>query len=1376
MNRSILAVIAGLALAPSVMQALPDPIYVNYGALTIPPQVDATTFVNYGSFGSPAVPMLFSQVEPFETFDTLNFVNYGQIYGALTGIRFGYTSSQNGMRKWAAGFTNYNPGVVQMFDTANLSGNGGSVFGTCVVAPIYPGSMTIAASNIVTGAGTPTGGSSLAVGAGSELRLSGNYVNLSFSGLQASPIAPIGGALFGNPVNSFTPDVAINDVYWVQNSFNQNYTLDGRFVWDGFFASALGVPQPPSVPIPAPGFSIFPSAVGWYQFQLNAFDPGLIDQNCNAYPYILVSNVIKGAVFVGTGPGMNATVGFNGSPQPNNLFLTMGVQISTTISNVVTGGQDPIFIDLTDTIGSDNRVRGIITNTVGCGTNTFRPANYILSRGLLGIGTPINTTFPPSDFFNSSGQFFDPVLLQDSCTNPVVAAGDYAAYGATLDNIVARPLPVAGGTITNMPGRVIINADTLDLTQTRIRADGLVSITAKDLVSSSNAVINCENLSFDLGSRSGSLKIHGLTPGNVVRFRGNIEIWSAVWSNSTANVILQNYAPDTNIPPVCQLSNYTTTIPVEFEALIVNAQAAAVSLPATVYDFAAHSRDITVDDDLSVIQSLLIDGHSFTLNGSLGLPGVYPPNPFTLLSPPAQAVQNWNAAIAPNLELFTNNGVLSIANQGHFGDDRSPYTAFVNQGTLVASSVGVNSDYLQENSLVTSAGPLTYQAQTAKFENGNSTAASFARLIGFDHKFNNYQLTSGNGPLIFSVTNSLSDAGPASGNVFQTSSGFTLQNKPKVGDLLGTLINTIAPGTTFGSFVVHSWAGEDRGATPAGFSDNVAIGTLQLTTLNSGSILSFSGTGPRNAMYVDLLDLSSLQSNFLSQIQINPNLTIYYAAARLPNAFTVPPSNGIPVEPEEYLDGRFAGHLRWVRDFAGPNSSTAVIVLDSSNNPVSIQVNSALRNSQIIDSNGDGLPNGSQGYGIGPAPQFSPPFSAAVLNVQTNGNGTVTPDVTGQLLLVGQRYQLTAHPADGFKFAGWSGSTNTTSPQIEFVMTNGLSFTAQFSFQLAPGSYSGLFYEDPPKPVALLRSGAITVTTTAKGKCSGTVSTAAANYKFSGTLTTNGTLSLTIPKTTLQLNLLVGSNSVTGTISNGTNWTASVLADRSVFNAKTAKSPFAGKYTLVLPGSGDPNNSQVPFGDSYATVTVDTSGRVKLSGSLADGTPVSQSAVVSADGFWPLFIPLYRGAGQIIGWLNFEDTGSQDIGGLLDWIKNANVKSIFYPGGFTNFPSDAIGSVYSSTNKPVTGFTLGSVTLTGGNLASDITSGITVSDLNKVTEVGTNRFKITLDVKNGFFKGTVPNPQTGRAISLNGAILQKQFRGSGYFLGTNQSGAVVIGP
>ena len=210
------------------------------------------------------------------------------------------------------------------------------------------------------------------------------------------------------------------------------------------------------------------------------------------------------------------------------------------------------------------------------------------------------------------------------------------------------------------------------------------------------------------------------------------------------------------------------------------------------------------------------------------------------------------------------------------------------------------------------------------------------------------------------VTNSFADSGVAANNSITCNDGFHLRIKPRNGDLFGTTFRTQVP--QFRE-VSHTWAAEDRGPAAAGYSNNVAIGRLVIDAAST-SFLNFSGAGSSNALYVDFLELRGAATNGVQSLfAIDTNLVIYFADANVT---------------AETLDGLFAdaqkpnGRLRWVKDFAGPNSSVDVLLL----NGTTIQVNRALRNSLTIDSDGDGVPNGLDFY----------PFDAAVWVSLSLGN------------------------------------------------------------------------------------------------------------------------------------------------------------------------------------------------------------------------------------------------------------------------------------------------------------------------------------------------------------------------------------------------------
>jgi hypothetical protein len=375
---------------------------------------------------------------------------------------------------------------------------------------------------------------------------------------------------------------------------------------------------------------------------------------------------------------------------------------------------------------------------------------------------------------------------------------------------------------------------------------------------------------------------------------------------------------------------------------------------------------------------------------------------------------------------------------------------------------------------------------------------------------------------------------------------------------------------------------------------------------------------------------------------------------------------------------------------------------------------------------------------------------------------------------IGSEVQITATANTGWMFTEWNDG-DTQNPRTITVPLGGSAYAAGFEFVPTSASYSGLFYDT--NGIAFQSSGFFSLTLMAKGTFTAKLLLAGETYPFSGSFSDIGSASnsVSISKTN-RLTILLGFDSggrdiLNGQISGG-DWTAELVANRAVYS-KTNLAPQMGKYTVLIPGS--PDASAQPGGDGFGSVTVDHYGNLSFSGTLGDGTSASQSAVVSGQGQWPLYVSLYSGKGSILGWLTFANEQTNDIEGAPVWIKLPQPTAKVYPAGFTNQIPGLFGSLFQFTNGvPVLDFAAGELWLTNGNLAQSFTNQFVLGDNNKVTS--TNKMSLTILSSSGLFTGSVVNPETKKMIPIHGAVLQKQNIGAGYFLGTNESGAVFLGP
>ncbi len=177
---------------------------------------------------------------------------------------------------------------------------------------------------------------------------------------------------------------------------------------------------------------------------------------------------------------------------------------------------------------------------------------------------------------------------------------------------------------------------------------------------------------------------------------------------------------------------------------------------------------------------------------------------------------------------------------------------------------------------------------------------------------------------------------------------------------------------------------------------------------------------------------------------------------------------------------------------------------------------------------------------------------------------------------------------------------------------------------------------------------------------------------------------------------------------------------------------------------------------------------------LADGTKVSQKSMISKEGIWPLYVPLYKGGGSLLGWIQFA---SGSVGGGSVWVKSHDGISKYYPRGFTN-AVETTGSLYTppSSGKRAMELSTGGMVFSDGGLSGPFTIAITMGLNNKVTPSNGGKLSVSIDTASGLFKGTTVIPGTTTPLPFQGVLLEDENTGAGFFLTSAKSGRVFLSP
>jgi uncharacterized repeat protein (TIGR03803 family) len=390
----------------------------------------------------------------------------------------------------------------------------------------------------------------------------------------------------------------------------------------------------------------------------------------------------------------------------------------------------------------------------------------------------------------------------------------------------------------------------------------------------------------------------------------------------------------------------------------------------------------------------------------------------------------------------------------------------------------------------------------------------------------------------------------------------------------------------------------------------------------------------------------------------------------------------------------------------------------------------------------------------------------------------------GACLNIGEGYSITAVPMGFSLFSNWVGASalgafTNTGATLSFVMQSNMVLTANFAtnfFVPARATYNGLFAN--ANAVAAESSGMLlSLQLATNGAFSAKLLMAAATNSLAGKFDVAGNFSTnlgsaTAPGGKLYVNLTVNraAQDIVGTVSNAL-WSASLTAEPAGTNLPSAR------YTVLLPpADGAPANT--PPGDGCAQVT-NHLGMVTFSGQLADGTIFTPAAAESPNGDVPVYAGLYGNSGLLFGWINVTNLGAAAPSNTLTWIKKAARTPALYTNGFTNTLL-LQGSAWTNPPAKTPAIALPQGTLIISNASLFLAFNVAVSNNNTLVKLAGSPTNIltnsTIASTTGLLSVTFGNGNGKATTTGQGAILQNQTNGGGFFLGTTNAGLILLLP
>ena len=464
----------------------PSPRYVNTGNVTNA-QVNALEFVNEGVFNVDSFEL------PWNSFNTKSFVNRGIMTGSA-GFSFG-NYDMSGIESPADSFSNSRLGLIQAFD-----GLGIGIIIDGGIGALYPqGSFVLVNATNVTSRGR------ISAGASGLIEIKGETVDLAGSSVIIEPLGSRNFFGFGGisaTSSNFIPDAGLYDLAWGIDS-NTNVFLPS--IVQNFGTNFF---------IRSPIFNItnnagFLSSCSTLLFLTNAATWAFVESTSPTNINIQVVAVGLNDTNLLTDVRFSQVTSSDFAPGDGG-FRTPIVQFRSLATNVIDLTRYTNYLYLIDEMAAGTN-RNLLRNLTAA--NTFRPAPLILSR------------YEPFNF--ESGERANTPLTPDLIYSPIysnrVTTNFYSAYAAQVESAATRLPRLGDVTLRQLPGRLDIEANTLNLENARLRGEGVLSIKSQNVTGTDSLRVDSGSLSFDIGTTTAApLTIQHMARAEVERLAGPI--------------------------------------------------------------------------------------------------------------------------------------------------------------------------------------------------------------------------------------------------------------------------------------------------------------------------------------------------------------------------------------------------------------------------------------------------------------------------------------------------------------------------------------------------------------------------------------------------------------------------------------------------------------------------------------------------------------------------------------------------------------------------------------------------------------------------------------------------------------------------------------